>query len=35
VSDAADSDALDDHEDNLDFAMNNSLTIFRKVLEIN
>ena len=34
VSDGADSDALDDHEDNLDFAMNNSLTIFRKVLEI-
>ena len=34
VSDGADSDALDAHEDNLDFAMNNSLTIFKKILEI-
>ena len=34
VSDWADSDASEAHEDNLDFAMNNSLTIFKKVLEI-
>jgi nucleoside phosphorylase len=34
VSDWADSDASDAHEDNLDFAMNNSLAIFKKVLEI-
>ncbi len=34
VSDWADSDASEAHEDNLDFAMNNSLAIFKKVLEI-
>ena len=34
VSDWADTDALADHENNLDFAMNNSLIILKKILEI-